>query len=146
MSFTNAQRSTLNAKYSYSGGRFLRGIAFAAVVKKDIAGGSIMRLRCDKSQRPAACPALVELCGGGASDLTTDFLASLAFDDCNVVLTLQIEPESRRVDEVPAQSDRRVRGNGAPPIQNVRDTTGRNANVECQTVRTQVTRLKLPLQ
>jgi hypothetical protein len=70
----------------------------------------------------------------GRPDAARDFYASIAFDDSDVVLALQIVPELRAVAEVAAEADSRVGGDRAPAIQNVSNAAGRYADIERQPI------------
>lgn len=54
-----------------------------------------------------------------------DLTALLPLHHGNVVLALQIEPELRTVAEITAEPHRRIGGDGAPSVQDIRDTARR---------------------
>ena len=64
---------------------------------------------------------------------------SLRFDQCDVVLALQIEPELRAIAEIAAEPHGRIRRDRATPVENVGDAPGWDAEVERQPVGAQPT-------
>jgi hypothetical protein len=70
--------------------------------------------------------------------------ALLPLDQCNVVLTLQIELELRAVAEIAAEPHRGVGGDRAPRVENVGDAAGRPADIERQPIGAELARLCPP--
>ena len=58
-----------------------------------------------------------------------DLAAVLPLHDRDVVLALQVEPEPRAVAEVAPEPDRRIGGDRAPRIENIRDAAGRRGRL-----------------
>jgi hypothetical protein len=75
-----------------------------------------------------------------------DLRAALAFDRRNIELALQIEPELGAVAEIAPKANGGIGRDRAAAVQNVRDPTGRHADVERQSVRAQAARSQLTLQ
>jgi hypothetical protein len=82
----------------------------------------------------------------GASDALRDFGSVLPLDDSDVVLALQIEPELRTVSKIVAEPHGGIGRNRPAAVQYVSNSAGRNAQIECKPVRTEITRLDLALQ
>ncbi len=72
------------------------------------------------------------------ADATSNFLAMIPFDDSNVVLALEIEPELRAVAEVRAEPDCCMGTDRPAPVEDVGDATLRHTEIDGQTVGAQV--------
>src|SRR5438128_393036 len=79
-------------------------------------------------------------------DPPADVRPFVAFDHSNIVLALQIEPELRVVAEIPAKPHRRVCGDRAPSIENAGDPSRRHAEVQRQTVGTELAGVEFAFQ
>ena len=82
----------------------------------------------------------------GGPDPSSDFSAFLPFDDTNVVLTLQVQPELRAIAEIADQAVPRVRRDTSASIQNIGDPPRGNADVERKPVCTEPARNQLAFE
>jgi len=79
----------------------------------------------------------------GRPDLLRDLAAAVALHDGDVVLALKIEPELRTIPEIVPEPHDRVRGDGPTAVQDVRNASGWDAEVERQPIGAEIARLQL---
>src|SRR5437879_8719845 len=77
-------------------------------------------------------------CRIGRPDAPRNLGALLPLDHANVILTLQVQPELRAVAEIAAEPHRGIGRDRASAIEDVGNTAGRHADIERQTVRTEL--------
>src|ERR1019366_7809635 len=79
-------------------------------------------------------------------DSPSDLGALLALDHADVILTLQLQPELRAVAEIAAEPHRGIGRDPAAAVEDVGDTAAGNADIERQTVCTELSRDQFALQ
>src|SRR5438046_2853090 len=80
------------------------------------------------------------------TDAGSNFSAVRTLRDLKIVEKLKVEPEPRLVAEIPRETKRRVGGDAALPVQNIRNASGRNTQIQSQTIGAQPACLDFFLQ
>src|SRR6478672_2966590 len=79
-------------------------------------------------------------------DAPGNFRTLLPLDHADVILSLQVQPELRAVAEIAAKPHRGIRRDPTTAIEDVGDATGRHADIERETVSTQLSSRHLAFQ
>src|SRR5258708_2535049 len=82
----------------------------------------------------------------GRADAGADLASVRALRYLQITEKLEIEPEPRFVAEISRETKRRVGGDAALPVQDVRDAAGGNAQIQSQSISAQPARIQLLLQ
>src|SRR5260370_22968532 len=85
-------------------------------------------------------------CRIGRPDAPGNLGALLPLDHANVILTLQVQPELSAVAEIAAEPHSGIGRDRAAAIEDVGDPAGRHADIERQTVRTELSSDHFALQ